>query len=136
MAQAYASIVIDAPVEAVWSLVRDFGALPSWVPGLGTCTIEDGRDADSIGCVRAFTLGNGTKIRERLLMLDDSHYAFAYNFEMPACPVENYLAEFELIPVTDGDRTFAQWSATFDEAPQDQGKYADIVSSNCSAPVT
>ncbi len=107
MAQAHASIVIDAPVEAVWPVVRDFGALPSWVPGPGACPIEDGRDADSVGCIRAFTLGDGTKVRERLLMLDDSCYAFAYNFETPAFPVENYRAEFELIPVTDGDRTFA-----------------------------
>ena len=128
MAQAYASAVIEAPVEAVWPVVRDFGALPSWVPGIGACAIEGGRDADSVGCVRAFTLGDGTAVRERLLMLDDCRYAFAYNFETPAFPVENYRAAFKLTPVTDGERTFAQWSATFDEAPQDRGKYSEIIS--------
>lgn len=128
MAEAYASIVIAAPVEAVWSVVRDFGALPIWLPGLGPCVIEDGRDADSVGCVRAFTLGNGTKVRERLLMLDDCRYAFAYDFQTPAFPVENYRAEFELIPATSGNRTFVQWRATFDEPPQERGKYVDIIS--------
>ena len=128
MPEAYASIVIDAPVEAVWPLVRDFSALPSWVPGLGPCTIEDGRDADSVGCVRAFTLAGGTPVRERLLMLDDCRYTFAYDFQTPAFPVENYRATFELIPLTKGERTFAQWRATFDEPPQERGKYVEIVS--------
>ena len=128
MAQAYASIVIDAPVEAVWAAVRDFGDLPSWVPGLLDCTIEDGRDPDSVGCIRSFKLGDGTPVRERLLELDDCRYRFAYNFETAAFPVENYVATFELIPVVDGDRTFARWGATFDEAPADRGKYVGIIS--------
>lgn len=130
MARAYASAIIDAPVEAVWHAVRDFGALARRVPGLLDCVIEDGRDPDSVGCVRSFKLGDGTPVRERLLELDDCRYRFAYNYETPAFPVENYVAVFELIPVIDGDRTFAQWSATFDEAPADRGRYVGVISSN------
>ena len=128
MARAYASIVLNAPVEAVWALVRDFAALPEWAPGITSCTIEDGRSADSVGCIRAFSIGNGPIVRERLLALDDARYIFSYNFETPAFPVENYVASFEAIPITNGERTFAQWSATFDEAPADRGKYIDIIS--------
>ncbi len=128
MAEAYASVVIDAPVEAVWAEVRDFGALSRWADGIAQSAIEDGRASDSVGCVRALTLGDGTRLRERLLELDDCRYRFAYNFETPPFPVENYHAQFELIPVIDGERTFAQWSARFDEAPADRGKYVEIVS--------
>jgi hypothetical protein len=32
MARAYASIILKAPIETVWSLVRDFNGLPSWPP--------------------------------------------------------------------------------------------------------
>jgi hypothetical protein len=127
MARAYASTVIDAPVEAVWSIVRDFSALPNWVPGLGACTIEDGLPPDAVGCVRHFSIAGGA-VRERLLWLDDSRYRFGYNFETPAFPVEHYRASFELIPVTSGERTYAQWSASFDEAPGDAGKYEQIIS--------
>ena len=127
MARAYASTLIDAPVEAVWAIVRDFNALPQWLPGLGPSHIEDDRAADAVGCVRHFTLGE-TTIRERLLELDDCRYRFAYNFETPAFPVRNYHATFELIPATSAERTFAQWSATFDEADADQGKYEAIIS--------
>ena len=128
MARAYASHVIEAPVEAVWAIVRDFSAIPAWVDGVGPCSIEDGLPSDAIGCVRALRLGDGPLIRERLLYLDDARYRFSYNFEAPAFPVENYRAHFELIPVTAGDRTYAQWWAEFDEAPGDRGKYVEIIS--------
>ena len=133
MAEALASAVIDAPVEAVWEIVRDFGTLPSWVPGLGPCRIEDGLAPDVVGCIRAFALGDGTPVRERLTMLDDSRYSFAYNFETRAFPVEDYDATFQLIPVTNGDRTFAHWSARFEEAPEDKGKYERIISQDVFA---
>ncbi len=128
MARAYASRIIEAPVEAVWAIVRDFSRLPHWVDGIDPCSIEDGLPPDAVGCVRAFSLGGGAKVRERLLYLDDARYRFGYNFETPAFPVANYRAGFELIPVTAGDHTYAQWWADFDEAPGDAGKYVEIIS--------
>jgi hypothetical protein len=107
MARAYASSIIEAPVEAVWQIVRDFSALPNWVPGISGCSIEDGLPPDAVGCVRAMSLGEQV-IRERLLWLDDSRYRFGYDFETPPFPVKNYVASFELLPVTSGDRTFAR----------------------------
>lgn len=133
MAKAYASAIIDAPVEAVWALVRDFNALPAWNPAIASSDIEDGLHSDVVGCVRSFHLPNGALVRERLLSLDDSRYSFSYNFETPAFPVENYVAVLELVPVTNGDRTFAQWWATFDEAPEDRGKYVEIISAQVFA---
>lgn len=128
MAKAYASAVIDAPVDAVWKVVRDFDGLPNWHPAIARSEIEGGQPADRVGCVRSFYLVDGTHVRERLLSLDDTARCFTYNFEKPAFPVENYMARIELTPVTDGDRTFAQWWATFDEAPEDKGKYVEIIS--------
>lgn len=128
MARAYASTILKAPVETVWSLVRDFNALPKWAPGIAKSKIEDGLDSDVVGCVRSFHTKDGAHIRERLLMLDDANYAFTYNFEKPAFPVKNYIATLRLYPVTHTDQTFAEWEASFDEAPGDEGKYEKIVS--------
>lgn len=130
MARAYASTIIEAPVETVWSLIRDFNGLPSWVPAVADSTIEDGLDADVVGCVRAFHLRDGTLVRERLLSLDDHRYGFSYNFETPAFPVDNYLARVALIPVTNGNATFAEWEATFDERPGEEGRYGEIIATN------
>lgn len=128
MATAYASTVFDAKVEAVWATVRDFGALSAWLPAVTHSVIEGGRDGDSVGCVRALTLADGGTCSERLLALDDSRYTLTYAFVQPAFPVRDYVSTIELIPVTDGDRTFAQWTGTFEEAPQDAGKYQALIS--------
>jgi uncharacterized protein YndB with AHSA1/START domain len=133
MARAYASIILKAPVETVWSMVRNFNGLPNWAPAVAKSKIETGLDADVVGCVRSFYLHDGGHIRERLLALDDSNYTFTYNFEKPAFPVKNYLATLRLYPVTATDQTFAEWTATFDEAPGDEGKYERIVSKDVFA---
>ena len=67
MASAYASIVLKTPVQTVWSLIRDFNGLPSWAPAIAKSKIEDGLDADVVGCVRSFYTKEGGHIRERLL---------------------------------------------------------------------
>ena len=128
MARAYASIILKAPVETVWSIVRDFNGLPSWAPAIAKSKIEGSLDADVVGCIRSFHTHDGTHIRERLLSQDDARYTFTYNFEKPAFPVKNYLATLRLYPVTHTDQTFAEWSATFDEAPDDEGKYERHIS--------
>jgi uncharacterized protein YndB with AHSA1/START domain len=128
MARAYASIVLKAPVETVWSLVRDFNAMPNWAPAVATSTIEGDLDADVVGCVRSLYTRGGAHVRERLLTLDDANHSFTYNFEKPAFPVRNYIATVRLYPVTRTDGTFAEWEASFDEAAGDEGKYEAIIS--------
>lgn len=128
MAKAYASAIIREPIETVWSLIRDFNGLPSWAPSVSDSRIEGGLDADVVGCVRSFHTSDRTHVRERLLTLDDAHHTFSYNFEKPAFPIRNYVATVRLMPVTQSDQTFAEWEASFDEAPGDEGKYVSKVS--------
>ncbi|MBB3899953.1 SRPBCC family protein [Roseococcus suduntuyensis] len=128
MARAYASTILDANIATVWATIRDFNGLPSWHPGIARSEIEDGLDSDVVGCIRRFFLQDGTMVRERLLHLCDRTTSFSYNFETPAFPVTNYRARVRLMPVTDTNRTFAEWEAIFDEAPEDAGKYVDIIS--------
>jgi len=127
MARAYASIVLKAPVETVWSLIRDFNGLPSWAPAVASSEIEGGQDSDVVGCMRSLRTKDGTHVRERLLTLDDANYTFAYSFEKPAYPVRNYIANLRLYPVTHTDETFAEWEATFDEASGNEGKHERII---------
>ncbi len=133
MARAYASIILKAPVQTVWNLIRDFNGLPSWAPAIARSKIEDGLESDVVGCVRSFYTHEGSHIRERLLMLDDANYTFSYNFEKPAFPVKNYVATLRLYPVTNTDHCFAEWTSSFDEAPGDEGKYEKIISQDVFA---
>ncbi len=41
--------------------------------------------------------------------------------------VDNYVATLKLTPVTDGNRTFAEWWAEFDCAPEREGELAQRI---------
>ena len=118
MAQVYASSIIAAPADRVWELIRDFNALPQWHPAIAESRIEGGAPADQVGCVRAFRLRDGGFIRERLLALSDYDYSCCYSILESPMGVDNYVATLKLTPVTDGNRTFAEWSAEFDCPPE------------------
>lgn len=123
MAKVYTSSVIDAPASEIWQRIRDFNALPSWVPAVADSRIELGQPADKVGCIRNFTLRDGGRLREQLLALSDYDFSVTYSILESPMGVENYIATLKLTPVTDGDRCFAEWTAEFDCAP---GREADL----------
>src|SRR4051794_41967011 len=66
MPRPYASAVIPAPVEQVWEVARDFGALSVWHPAIEASSLDSGTGAE-VGAVRRLTLGDGGVGVERLL---------------------------------------------------------------------
>ena len=126
MPRVYVSSVINAPAARVWERVRDFNALPRWHPRIRESRIENGEPSDKVGCVRDFRLRNGDRLRERLLGLSDYDMFCTYSILESPMGVENYVATLRLTPVTDGNRTFAEWTAEFDCPPE---READLVAS-------
>jgi hypothetical protein len=125
--KVYTSTVLDSPADAVWAIVRDFNALPKWTPFVADSRIEQNLPADRIGCIRNFRLKDGGVIREQLLSLSDYDFQCAYAILESPMGVENYVATFKLTPVTDGNRTFAEWSAEFDPPPGKEQQLADDI---------
>lgn len=127
MAEVYTSSIINAPAERVWARIRDFNALPAWHPLIAESRIEGGAPSDQVGCVRDFRLRDGGRIREKLLGLSDYEFSFSYSILESPMGVENYIASLKLTPVTDGNRTFAEWSADFECAAEAEAQLiADI----------
>ena len=122
MAKVSVSSVIDAPAAQVWARIRDFNALPSWHPRMVSSQIEGGLQADQVGCVRNFELVTGARLREQLLALSDRDMSVTYAILETPQPITNHQATLQLMPVTDGDRCFAIWTASFDCAPEDAAK--------------
>src|SRR5262245_4104829 len=114
MPKVYTSSVIDAPAAQVWAIIRDFNALPAWHPAVADSRIELHQPSDKVGCIRNFTLKDGGRIREQLLALSDYDYTVTYSILESPMGVENYIATLKLTPITDGNRTFAEWTAEFD----------------------
>lgn len=127
MAGIFRSSVIDAPAEAVWARIRDFNGLPGWHPAIATSEIEEGRPSDSVGCVRSFRLQDGGHIRERLLALSDCDRSCTYSILEAPMPLSDYVATLSVTPVTDGHRSYVQWTAEFTCDPTDEAGLVDLV---------
>jgi len=111
MTSVYESSVIDAPVETVWTAIRDFGGLASWHPGMfaslvwenefvskrnklvfGGSEIENGQPDNQIGVIRKLTAKDGAVVRERLLALDDQNHFVTYTILESPFEFQNYVA--------------------------------------------
>ena len=130
MARIYISSIIDAPAARVWERVRDFNGMPRWHPRIRESRIENGEPSDKIGCVRDFRLQNGDRIREKLLGLSDYDMFCTYAILESPMPLTDYVATLRITPITDGDRTFAEWSADFECTPENEDDLVSGVGNN------
>ena len=130
MPRVYASSVIDAPAVKVWEKVRDFNALPRWHPRIRESRIENGEPSDKVGCVRDFRLQNGDRLREKLLGLSDYDMFCTYAILESPMPLTNYMATLRLTPISDGNRTFIEWTAEFDCAAEAAADLVDGIGNN------
>ena len=108
------STIIDAPIERVWAVLRDFNGLPQWHPLIVDSRIENNLASDRVGCIRHFHTRDGGMIREKLLALSDYEFSCTYEILESPMGVEHYIATLKLTPITDGARCFADWSAEFE----------------------
>ena len=127
MVRIYVSEVIDAPIEKVWGLIRDFNGMPEWHPFITDSHIEGGLPSDAVGCVRNFHLANGGHLREQLLSLSDRDHECVYCILESPLPVTNYVAGYRVLPITEGNRTFIDWWAEFGIKPEDEERIIDQV---------
>jgi Polyketide cyclase / dehydrase and lipid transport len=125
--KVYISTVIAAPASEVWGLVRNFNALPDWTPFVAESRIEQNARPDQVGCIRNFRLNDGGTIRERLLALSDYDLTCTYAILESPMAVTDYIATISLTPVTDGDRTFAEWQADFECSPENETALVDQI---------
>ncbi|MEL6298566.1 MAG: SRPBCC family protein [Pseudomonadota bacterium] len=130
MARVYVSSVIDAPAKKVWDRVRDFNGLPKWHPRIRDSRIEEALPPDKVGCVRNFNLQNGDNLREQLLGLSDYDMFCTYSMLDGPMPLSDYIATLRLTPVTEGDRTFIEWSAEFECEPENEADLVDGIGRN------
>ena len=121
------STVIDAPIDRVWQVIRDFNSHDQWHAVVEKSRIEANERSDQVGCVRSFTLKDGNRIREQLLSLDDREHVSRYAIVEATVPLQRYVATVTLKPVTDGNRTFWHWESTFATPPGQERELGQMV---------
>ena len=122
------STIIDAPIERVWAVLRDFNSHDHWHNVVDSSRIEGEERSDQVGCIRSFTLKDGNRIREQLLKLDDHQHKSTYCIVDATVPLNRYVATITLKPVTDGNRTFWHWESTFGTPPGRERELCNMVS--------
>jgi hypothetical protein len=121
------STIIDAPVDRLWSILRDFNGHDRWHPIVARSEIERANPSDRVGCVRRFQLRDGSELREQLLTLSDLEMTFSYCLLDTPIPLFNYVAHVRLLPVTDGNRSFWHWESRFTTPPGREAELARLV---------
>jgi NADPH:quinone reductase len=121
------STIIDAPIERVWAVLRDFNSHDQWHSIVKQSRIDGGDRSDQVGCVRSFELQDGNRIQEQLLTLNDREHKSSYCIVEATVPLQRYVATVTLKPVTDGNRTFWHWESTFATPPGMERELGDLV---------
>ena len=104
MASITKNIETIAPVRAVWSAIRDVGALHTrLVPGFVVDTVLDG-DA------RIVTFANGMVIREPIIAIDEEHQRLVWSADDPQ--FEHYNGAAQAVEQSD-HTTVVVWTADF-----------------------
>ncbi len=103
------TVSLNASPTEIWSVIGDFDNLDSWHPAVAASeTIQDGTAK-----VRHLTLGDGSKIVERLDFHDDEARTYVYSIlDAGPLPVQNYQATIEVSG--DGPSSQVTWSSEFE----------------------
>lgn len=113
MVRVCQSTIIEAPIDEVWAILRDFNGHERWHPAIAFSEIEGGEPVDAVGAVRHFGLNDGGELREQLLALSDKDRRLSYCLLEAPLPLMGYVASLRLKPVTDGNATFWEWRSEF-----------------------
>ena len=93
MVKVVKSTVLEAPVERVWEVLRDFNGHDSWHPAVRDSAIEQGQSSDRIGCVRRFhSAGRRGAAASGCSRCRTPDMAFSYCLLDTPVPLLNYVA--------------------------------------------
>jgi len=97
-------VVLDHPIERVWTPIAMFGGLDRWAAGVTGCSVE----GQGPGAVRTVSLGE-RQARERLEAIDPERHWLRYHIVPPhAMPADNVHSEIGLTALDRG-RTAVRW---------------------------
>jgi predicted dinucleotide-binding enzyme len=119
------SSVIEAPIAALWALVKDFSNISRWHPDVTDSRLESGT-GQSPSAIRQIRLRNGMSIREQLLEISDNERFYTYSVIESPLPIRDHQSTVRFTEAGDS-RTQVVWSAKFTVVGADPKQLADGV---------
>jgi hypothetical protein len=107
MASDRTETTIAGDPAAVWAIVREFGGLDQWMPGIETCKLEG--DDRLLGLM-------GITIRERLVSRDDDERAITYSIVESPLNLEHHEATITVNDAPEGSHVTYDVAAKPDSA--------------------
>jgi hypothetical protein len=111
----YNSIVVNAPAEQIWNLLRNFHDL-SWSPNvIEKVEIVGDKKASEQGAKRVLN----SAFHETLLSIDDDTRTLQYSIDdgpdaVSKERVKGYIGIIQVFPVTENDTAFVLWSSKWE----------------------
>ena len=121
----FRSMIIDAPIDRVWSAVRAFDGVAAWNPGVTNARLETGAPTGT-GALRHLDIVDGTVFRETLLAHSDRDHFYTYDIVEGPLPVTGYVSTHRFLPITASGQTLGIWESNF-ECPPDMSAEMDRV---------
>ena len=118
MIKVFRSVIIQAPIEKVWAVVRAFDGVADWNPSVIASRMESGTST-SVGAIRHLDIEDGSIFRETLLAHSDQDYAYTYDIIEGPLPCSDYISTHRFVPITDGNKTLSIWTGEFNCAAAD-----------------
>ncbi len=109
----FRSMILNAPADQVWSMVRAFDGVSGWNPAVVDARMETG-SATAPGSIRHLDIADGSVFRETLLALSDIDRFYTYDIIESPLPVRNYVSTHRFIAITHTDQTLGIWESRFD----------------------
>ena len=131
MTQVSSTLKINAPADAIWQVIGDFGAAGQYLAGVVDCTVE----GEGVGALRTLTSADGSAIVERLETLDAASQRLSYAL-LTDTPFGNCLTTMALRDLGSNQAELA-WTATLQPDGLPESEAVDLLegtlAENCLA---
>ena len=119
-----------APLDTVWSLIRDFNNYPAYIDGVSESVIEDDKRGDEVGASGASAISalgapaprRAFRCRAFADLCRHRAVAVPGGTRRAVSPVR-YEGTMSLREVTEGNRTFIEWTVALDAEPADAERW-------------
>jgi mxaD protein len=105
------TVEIKAPLDKVWTAVRDFDGLAKWHPGFSGDVLVSGSNG-KVGAVRKLTIKDGPVVVERLVAYDEAAHSYRYRITQSPLPLADYSSTITVKPGKAG-MTEVTWSGSW-----------------------
>ena len=108
------TITIKASPAKVWALIKDFGNMQAWHPGIAADKTEQKKDENGdMATFRTLTLKSGGDIVEKLRGADDTTMKLRYEIDSGVAPVADYNSFMQVTAGPGAGESTVTWVGRF-----------------------